>query len=112
MDEASKSAWCRSNGVFPHELAVWRENAINGLSQPGDKRLTAAEAKGERRRVKELEGEIRRKDKALAEAAALLVLSKKAEAIFSKYRAEDECTQAFGDRLPLRRERTTARRSE
>jgi transposase-like protein len=90
MDEASKSAWCRSNGVYPHELAVWREHAINGLAQPGEKRLTAAEAKQERRRVKELEREIRRKDKALAEAAALLVLSKKAEAIFSKYRAEDE----------------------
>ena len=81
---------CRGNGVYPHELAVWRENAINGLAQPGEKRLTAAEAKQERRRVKDLEREIRRKDKALAEAAALLVLSKKAEAIFSKYRAEDE----------------------
>ena len=67
-----------------------REHATNGLAQPGEKRLTAAEAKQERRRVKELEREIRRKDKALAEAAALLVLSKKAEAIFSKYRAEDE----------------------
>lgn len=90
MDEASKNAWCRSNGVYPHELAVWREQAINGLAGPGEKPLTAAEAKQDRRRIKELEREIRRKDKALAEAAALLVLSKKAEAIFSKYRAEDE----------------------
>lgn len=90
MDEASKGAWCRTNGVYPHELAVWREQAINALAQPGEKRATAAEIKQERRRVKELEREIRRKDKALAEAAALLVLSKKAEAIFSKYKAEDE----------------------
>ena len=36
----------------------------------------------------ELERELRRKDKALAEAAALLVLSKKVEAIFNK--GEDE----------------------
>lgn len=90
MDEASKSAWCRGNGVYPHELALWREQAMNGLAGPGEKRSTAAENKQDRRRIKELEREIRRKDRALAEAAALLVLSKKAEAIFSKYRAEDE----------------------
>jgi transposase-like protein len=35
MDEASKSAWCRNNGVYPHELATWRERAINGLARPG-----------------------------------------------------------------------------
>jgi transposase len=87
MDEASKSVRCRSKGVYPHELAVWRERAINALAQPGEKRTTAAKARQDRRRVKELEREIRRKDKALAEAAALLVLSKKAEAIFSKYKS-------------------------
>ena len=90
MDETSKGAWCRSNGVYPHELAMWREQAINALGQPGEKRVTAAETKQDRRRIKELEREVRRKDKALAETAALLVLSKKAEAIFNKYRAEDE----------------------
>ncbi len=36
----------------------------------------------ERRRIKELERELHRKDKALAETAALLVLSKKLHAIF------------------------------
>lgn len=38
----------------------------------------------EQKRINELERELRRKDKALAEAAALLVLSKKVEAIFRK----------------------------
>ena len=42
----------------------------------------AAEAKQERRRIKELERDLSRKDKALAETAALLVLSKKLSAIF------------------------------
>lgn len=42
-----------------------------------------------RRRIKELERELRRKEKALAEASALLVLSKKLEAIFPKDRDED-----------------------
>ena len=42
----------------------------------------AVEARQDRRRVKELERELHRKDKALAETAALLVLSKKLAAVF------------------------------
>ena len=45
--------------------------------------------KQDRRRIKELERDLRRKEKALAEAAALLVLSKKVEAIFNKDTDED-----------------------
>ena len=41
------------------------------------------EARQDRRRVKELERELHRKDKALAETAALLVLSKKLAAVFN-----------------------------
>ena len=48
------------------------------------------ETKADRRRIKELERELRRKDKALAETAALLVLSKKLEAIFQQDKDEDE----------------------
>ena len=46
--------------------------------------------KQHRRKIKELEREIRRKDKALAETAALLVLSKKVAAIFNRDMGEDE----------------------
>ena len=42
----------------------------------------------DRKRIKELERELLRKDRALAETAALLVLSKKVQAIFNK--GEDE----------------------
>jgi hypothetical protein len=45
------------------------------------------ETRQDRRRIKELERELQRKDKALAETAALLVLSKKLEAVF--HRGED-----------------------
>ena len=88
MDEAGKGAWCRGNGVYPHELAVWREQAVNALAEPGEALSTAAQTKLDKRRIKELEREVRRKDKALAETAALLVLSKKVSAIFNK--GEDE----------------------
>lgn len=85
MDEASKSAWCRGKGVYPQELAQWRESALQALAEPGS---GASQNAQERRQIKELERELRRKDKALAETAALLVLSKKVAAIFN--RGEDE----------------------
>jgi len=82
MDEAQRSAWCREQGVFPSDLKSWQEAATVALSEPEEGRASPAQARGDRKRIKELEREVRRKDKALAEAAALLVLSKKLEAIF------------------------------
>ncbi len=89
MDEASKGAWCRENGVYPQELERWRGAATEALAEPEEARASLGQTKADRRRIKELERELRRKDKALAEAAALLVLSKKMEAIFPKDKDED-----------------------
>jgi transposase len=80
MDEAARSAWCRERGLFPTELERWKQDALSGLGDPRDD--SSAEARQERRRIKELERDLSRKDKALAETAALLVLSKKLAAIF------------------------------
>lgn len=88
IDEAGKSAWCRANGVYPQELAIWRQSATQALAEPEEARASPQQTKHDRRRIKELERELRRKDKALAETAALLVLSKKVAAIFNK--GEDE----------------------
>lgn len=80
MDEAARSAWCREQGLYPAELDAWKQDAIAGLGDP--RAASAAEARQDRRRVRELERELHRKDKALAETAALLVLSKKLSAVF------------------------------
>ena len=88
MDEAGKSAWCRANGVYPQELGEWRQAATQALASPEEARASPQATKQDRRRIKELERELRRKERALAETAALLVLSKKLEALFP--RAEDE----------------------
>jgi transposase len=90
MDEAARSAWCREHGVYPQQLQQWRDSATQALAEPAEKRASPQQTKEDRRRIKELERELRRKDKALAETAALLVLSKKVEAIFNKNRSEDE----------------------
>ena len=86
MDEAARSAWCREQGLYLADLDAWKRDAIAGLGEP--RAASAVEARQDRRRAKELERELHRKDKALAETAALLVLSKKLSAVF--HQGEDE----------------------
>ena len=88
LDESARSAWCREHGVYPQQLVQWHQSATQALAQPEEARASPQQTRHDRRRIKELERELRRKEKALAEAAALLVLSKKVEAIFHK--GEDE----------------------
>jgi transposase len=89
MNAADCSAWCREHGVFPAELDAWRASAVAALAETGATRSPVPRADGQdRQRIKELERDLSRKNRALAETAALLVLSKKVAAIFNK--AEDE----------------------
>ena len=88
MNETDKSAWCRSHGAYPEELAKWRASATTALAAPEEQRASPQATRQDRKRIKELERELLRKDRALAETAALLVLSKKVQAIFNT--GEDE----------------------
>jgi hypothetical protein len=90
LDEAGKSVWCRANGVYPQELAGWQQSATQALAAPEEARASPQQTRQDRDRIKDLERELRRKDRALAETAALLVLSKKVAAIFNKDMGEDE----------------------
>jgi transposase-like protein len=78
LSEAALGEFLRRHGLHEADLASWREAALLGLGggQPSPSRG------GEAKRVRELEKELRRKDKALAETAALLVLQKKVRAIW------------------------------
>ena len=90
MDEAQRSTWCREQGVYPSQLQQWAEQATAALSEEPQERASPQQTREDRRRIQELERDIRRKDKALAETTALLVLSKKLEAIFRKDEGEEE----------------------
>ena len=76
-------AWCREKGLFEHQLNAWRD-AFCGvepeLSQ--DRRESKAEFKALQGKHEVLQRELRRKERALAEAAALLVLQKKFQALW------------------------------
>jgi transposase len=88
LDEAARNGWYREHGVYPQELAQWRSSATLALAAPEEARASPQQTKDDRRRITELKRELRREDKALAETAALLVLSRKVEAIFSTGEAE------------------------
>src|SRR5690606_14395507 len=81
MDESSRSGWCREHGVYPRDLEKWRAEAVTALADPGGARATPEEPRRDRRRIKLRARELRRKDRALAESAALLVLAKKLAAV-------------------------------
>jgi DNA-binding transcriptional MerR regulator len=84
MDESQRSAWCRQNGVYPTQLQQWKEDATAALGAESEARVSPQQTRDARKRIKELERDLRRKDKALAETTALLVLSKKFEAILQR----------------------------
>jgi len=71
-----------------HDLVASRQSATQALAANEEVRASPNETKQDRRRIKELERDLRRKNDALAETTALLVLSKKLEVIFHKGEAE------------------------
>jgi len=77
LDEAARGAWCRAHGVYPKQMQQWRDGATQALADPEQAPASPQQTEHDRRRIKETKREVRRKDRAQAEAAALLVLSKK-----------------------------------
>ncbi len=82
MDEQQRGVYLRGHGLYSVDMERWHEEMLQALSKKPKKRDPKD------RRIRELEGELRRKEKALAETAALLVLKKKAQAIWGD--SEDE----------------------
>ena len=78
LSEEDIGEFLRRKGLHEAQLKEWREAVLGALGS----RKAASPGKGEARRIHELERELRRKDKALAETAALLVLQKKVQAIW------------------------------
>jgi transposase-like protein len=80
LGEEALQAWCREHGIFPHHLDSWRAGFVTEQAPvrvPEGQVLKALKNEND-----ELKAELRRKEKALAEAAALLVLQKKFRALW------------------------------
>jgi len=74
------NTWCRERGVFIHQLEQWKTDFCR-QDDSEDKRGEARVLRALKEENQSLDRELLRKDKALAEAAALLVLQKKFRAL-------------------------------
>jgi transposase-like protein len=76
------NAWCRERGVFAHQLIQWKSDfcTVSRTVSGHDDSQNLRSLKADNQR---LERELNRKDKALAEAAALLILQKKVRALLA-----------------------------
>jgi len=80
------SEYCRVKGLYPEQIKAWKQACIAGNTATKQVKIvkTTPEQKSDKNRIKELERELRRKEKALAETAALLVLGKKFDAYWKE----------------------------
>jgi len=81
LDKEKINAYCREQGVYLHHVKQWKEDFSNGHSSE-NKVKTQTEIKRLKKENKTLKKDLNRKEKALAETAALLVLQKKVTAIW------------------------------
>lgn len=83
LTEEELAAYCRRKGLFVDDVKDWREQCIRAnATKFKDPQKLEQDLKDEKEKTKHLENELSRKEKALAETAALLVLRKKAQAIW------------------------------
>jgi len=80
LSEEELGEFLRRQGLHGAQLQQWRDGVLAGLEQSSKR--GSRKSSPEARRVRELERELDRKEKALAEAAALLVLKKKVRKIW------------------------------
>lgn len=82
LDEQAIGAYCRQHGIHSFQLQQWREELMKYPNNSSSNLNDAAELKRLRNENKQLKQDLRRKEKALAETSALLVLKKKANLIW------------------------------
>ncbi len=85
LSEEELGGFLRRKGLYGTHLEQWRQQMLHGLDAKPQRSRKATQD----RRVRELEKDLKRKNAALAETAALLVLKKKAQAIWGD---KDEST--------------------
>jgi transposase-like protein len=79
LDDMARAGWCREHGVFEHQLVQWHQEFC--MPAVPASRETSGAFRELQRQHDRLQRELRRKEKALAEVAALLVLQKNFQAL-------------------------------
>ena len=93
LNELELGEYCRRKGLYPEQIANWKKTFIQG-SSPEASKAERAQLQQQAKTIKQLQSELNRKEKALAEAAALLVLGKKAQALWGETEDEKSISQS------------------
>jgi len=79
--EAERSAYCRQHGIYINHLDDWKKQILDSFGVTNTKKQKADHLQI-LNEIKELKRDLQRKDKALAEVSALLILKKKADLLW------------------------------
>ncbi len=83
LSAAELAEYCRRKGLFAEQIGAWRAVCSSANANAAQQaRGLREQSKDDKKRIRELEKDLNRKERALAEAAALLILRKKAQAIW------------------------------
>lgn len=83
LNELELSEYCRRKGLYPQQVSTWRELCLQANASAATK-VDREKRRQQAKEIKQLGAELRRKEKALAEAAALLILQKKVQALWAE----------------------------
>ena len=85
MSEIELSEYGRQKGLYPEQIKRWKQDCIEGAEHSRQQQQSQrAASQLDKKKIKALEQELQRKEKALAETAALLVLRKKFNALWEE----------------------------
>ena len=87
LNELELGEYCRRKGLYPEQISGWKMAFIQGDGSD-TKKAEREQSRKQSQTIKDLRRDLQRKEKALAEAAALLVLQKKFQALWED--PEDE----------------------
>ena len=90
LSETELSQYCREKGLYIEQVKQWKSQCLTGfkISQEQQNEV-AKKTRADQLKIKSLKKELRHKEKALAETAALLVLRKKLDAFWEKTDEDD-----------------------
>lgn len=89
--EEEQSAYCRTKGIYYNHIEGWKQQILENLGASASAAVKASNAKEKENKaanqriqdeMKQLKSDLNRKDKALAELTALLILKKKADLLW------------------------------
>ena len=90
MSELELSEYCRGKGLYPEQIKQWKQECLIGMGEKAQPSLQdKTQARKDKKTIQQLEKELNRKEKALAEAAALLILRKKLQAFYEEGNEDD-----------------------